>query len=121
MGAPVWGLFAAVVLFLSLEGFYLPTRFTMGPEGLGVRKIFSRAAIGWERFRRVYEDRHGLTLSPYRRRTFLEPYRSARVLYDGGDPGEIRRAVRRFCPGAEWIPPSGKSDAVDRAGTTHSA
>jgi hypothetical protein len=103
-----WGLFTVGVLFLSLEGFFLPTRYEIQGEVLILRKAFSRSALSWSAFRRVYEDRFGLTLSPFRRRTFLEPYRSARILFDGGEAEAIKRAVRERCGEAEWISPAGK-------------
>jgi hypothetical protein len=98
-----WGVFAAGVLFLSLESFFLPTRYELGASGLVVSKAFSSSKNPWEAFRRVYRDPHGLTLSPYRRRTFLEPYRSQRILFDGGDAEAISAEVRRRCPEADWI------------------
>ncbi len=110
MRSGFWGGFAALVLFFSLEGFYFRTRYEIAPEGVSVNRVFSKSRTEWGRFRRVYEDRHGLTLSPYRRRTILEPYRAARLLYDGGDPEAIRRAVRGFCPEAEWIAAGRKED-----------
>jgi hypothetical protein len=104
-----WGLFSVAALFLSLEAFFLPSHYQLGPEGVTLRKPFSRVQVTWDRFRRVHEDRHGLTLSPYTHRTFMEPYRSTRLLYDGGDPEAIRRAVRFLMrPGAEWRDPAGK-------------
>lgn len=108
MGSPVWGVFTFGVLFLSLESFFLPTRYEMREEGLAVNKKFSNSTFPWTGIRRVYEDGQGLTLSPYRRRTFLEPYRSARVLFDGGDRELIRREVRERCAAAEWIQPAAR-------------
>jgi hypothetical protein len=108
MRSPFWGLFALLVLGLSLEAFYFPTRYELGVENLTVVKVFSRAEASWARFRRVYEDRQGLTLSPYARRAFLEPYRSVRLLFDGGAKEAICAAVRaRLRPGTEWIGPQG--------------
>lgn len=103
MGSAVWGVFAAGILFLSLEAFFLPTRYALTSEGVGIRRGFSDGRHAWSDYRRVYADHNGLTLSPYRRRTLLEPYRSARLLFDGGDPDQIRATVRRLCAGAEWI------------------
>ncbi len=100
-----WGAFAGLVLVLSLEGFYFPTRFELLPGEVEVRRVFSRSRSGWGAIRRVYEDRHGLTLSPFRRRSILEPYRAIRLLYDGGDRDAIIRLVRERCPGADWIGP----------------
>jgi hypothetical protein len=101
----LWGVFAAGVLFLSLETFFLPSRYEAGALELVVQKAFSTGRTPWTTFRRVYEDQHGLTLSPYRRRAFLEPYRATRLLFDGGEATEIKEAVRARCPEAEWLGP----------------
>jgi hypothetical protein len=102
-----WGVFSGGVLFLSLEAFFLPTHYEITSGGLSIRKTFSKANGIWSVYRRVYEDRYGLTLSPYRHRTMLEPYRSARILFDGGDREAICRTIRSLCPEADWIPPKG--------------
>ena len=99
-----WGMFGWTVLFLSLEGFYFPTRYEMDEQGVRIARIFSRSARPWESIRRVYEDRSGLTLSPYRGRRFLEPYRALRLLFDGGDREEIVARVRASIGAeTEWL------------------
>lgn len=105
----LWGAFSAGALFLSLETFFLPSRYEAGPAELVVQKAFSNARTPWASFRRVYEDRHGLTLSPYRRRAILEAYRAVRLLFDGGDATAIRETVRARCPDAEWLGPGRRS------------
>jgi hypothetical protein len=101
----LWGVFSAGVLFLSLETFFLPSRYEAGASEMVVQKAFSTGRTPWASFRRVYEDRHGLTLSPYRRRAFIEPYRSTRLLFDGGEAAAIKDVVRTRCPEAEWLGP----------------
>ena len=101
----LWGVFSAGALFLSLETFFLPSRYEAGALDLVVQKAFSTGRTPWTSFRRVYEDRHGLTLSPYRRRAFMEPYRATRLLFDGGEATAIRDVVRARCPEAEWLGP----------------
>jgi hypothetical protein len=118
MRSVFWGVFAAGVLFLSLESFFLPTRYELGEQELSVRRLFSASRNPWGSFRRVYRDRHGLTLSPFRRRTFLEPYRAQRLLFDGADAEAVCAEVRRRCPEAEWVEVAGRKgpDAADRPG-----
>ena len=80
-----WGGFALLVLFLSLESYFLPTRYTVDAAGVRVTKIFSRVERPWNAFRGAWFDRVGVTLSPYSRRHWLEPYRALRVRW--GAPG----------------------------------
>lgn len=99
-----WAVFSVFVLFLSLEGFYLPTHYVLGPERVEIRRPFSKSDRSWSAFRRVYEDTRGLTLSPYAKRSMMEPYRALRLLFDGGERDEIIRVVRESIGAqVEWI------------------
>jgi len=94
MESAYWSVFALIVLFLSLESYFLPTRYTLGAQGLQVRKPFSRVERPWSAFRSAWFDRSGVTLSPFGRRHWLEPYRGVRLRYapPGQPPGgaEVR-------------------------------
>jgi hypothetical protein len=96
MQTAYWGIFAGLVLFLSLEGFYLPSRFQLGTEGVEVRKPFSRVVREWGTFRSAWFDRVGVTLSPFGRRHWLEPYRGIRLRYGVGPAAPRRAEVQRF-------------------------
>ncbi len=99
MGGAYWGVFAFGVLFLSLEAFFLPSRFELDAQGVVVHKPFSQASRPWNQFRRVVFDPFGVTLSPYSRRNWLDPYRSVRLRFPGGgraSAGPDREQVRRF-------------------------
>lgn len=99
-----WAFFSILVLFFSLEGFYLPTHYQLLPDRVHVSRVFSKSERPWSAFRRVYEDARGLTLSPYARRSVLEPYRALRLLFDGGERDEIIRVVRASIGvQVEWI------------------
>ncbi|MCK4414103.1 MAG: hypothetical protein KAY32_11210 [Candidatus Eisenbacteria sp.] len=96
MRTAYWGIFAGIVLFLSLEGFYLPSRFRLGADGVEVRKPFSRVTREWTHFRSVWFDGIGVTLSPFGRRHWLEPYRGVRLRYGVGPQAPAPAEVRRF-------------------------
>ncbi len=81
MGGAFWGAFAFVVLFLSLEAFFLPGSFELTERGVVVKKPFSQAERRWDQFRRVIFDADGITLSPFARRSWLETYRALRLRY----------------------------------------
>jgi len=99
MEGPYWSVFAFGVLFLSLEAFFLPSRFELGAQGVVVRKPFSQASRPWDQFRRVVFDPVGVTLSPFSRRHWLDPYRSVRLRFGCGrdrSQGADQEGVRRF-------------------------
>ncbi len=91
-----WSLFAFVVLFLSLEAFFLPSRFELDASGVTVKKPFSRVVRPWDHFRRVGFDRVGITLSPFRRRHWLDSYRSVRLRLSRASGGPTPAEVRGF-------------------------
>jgi hypothetical protein len=96
MQGAYWGVFSAGVLFLSLEGFFLASRFTLGTGGVTVQKAFSRSERPWSSFRSAWFDRHGVTLSPYPRRHWLENYRALRLRYGGGAAAPAPERVIAF-------------------------
>lgn len=79
-----WGIFAIVLLFLSLEAFFLPSRFELSEKGVRVYKAFSKVDRPWNHYRRVSSDQTGITLSPFRRRNWLEAYRATRLGFRSG-------------------------------------
>ncbi len=81
MKGSYWGIFALVVLFLSLEAFYFRSDYRLDETGASVRRPFSRGQKPWDSIRCVIIDRFGITLSPFRRRHFLEAYRSVRLRF----------------------------------------
>jgi hypothetical protein len=99
MKGAYWSIFAFGVLFLSLEAFFLPSRFELDAQGVVVHKPFSQASRPWGQFHRVVFDPFGVTLSPFSRRSWLDPYRAVRLRFPGGSgasAGPGREEVRRF-------------------------
>jgi hypothetical protein len=85
-------LFAFLVLFLSLESFFLASRYALGPEGVRVERAFSKSQRAWSSFRGAWFDGLGVTLSPFGRRHWLETYRALRLRY-GRTPAAPTREV----------------------------
>jgi hypothetical protein len=99
-----WGVFSFFVLFLSLESFYFPTRYRLEEGKVVVFRRFSRSEREWGIFRRCSLDSDGLTLSPFRKSTWLEAYRAIRLRFGSGNRDEVVAYVRgRLKPDAEWI------------------
>lgn len=99
-----WPFFSFAVLFLSLESFYFPTRFMLEEEKLTVIRRFSRSEREWGIFRRCIVDRDGMTLSPYRKPSFMDGYRSIRLRWGSVDRAQVVAFIRgRLAPDVEWI------------------
>jgi hypothetical protein len=89
MRSPYWGIFAFLVLFLSLESYFFATTYRLGEDGVEVRKRFSKSLRGWDTFRTVYVDRRGVTLSPYGGRSIMEPFRALRLHFWDNRPAVV--------------------------------
>lgn len=96
MRGAYWGCFAAMVLFLSLESFFLPTSYELSGSGVSVRKPFSRLERPWSAFRSAWFDPLGVTLSPFGRRHWLETYRGIRLRWGDRSATPGPDDVRRF-------------------------
>lgn len=90
-GHVAFGVGSLIVLFGSLNPFFSPTRFRMDDRGVEVFRWPTRKRRAWGDIRSGYVDRHGVTLSPFRGRSWLEPYRAVRLLFD-----DNRAAVLAF-------------------------
>ena len=100
MGSGYWAAFAFLVLFLSLEAFFLPGHFVLDDEGVAVKKAFSNARRPWDQFRRVVMQPGQITLSPFRRRHWLDNYRCLRLpLPPPSAAGPAAEEIRRFVLG----------------------
>jgi hypothetical protein len=111
-----WGIFSFVVLFLSVESFYFPTRFALSAEKLVVVRRFSRNEREWGAFRRCLVDSKGITLSPFSRSSWLEAYRAIRLRVTAENRDTVLRFLReRLGSQVEWVDlparPGRKGDA----------
>jgi hypothetical protein len=70
------------VLLLSLSRYFFPTRYRVDDEGVEATHIIGSTRRPWTALRTFAADGRGVTLSPYLRRTWLEPYRAVRLIYD---------------------------------------
>jgi len=77
-----YGILAVVILAGSLNPFFSPTDFRLDGEGVTVRRWPTRKARPWTDLHDCVIDRHGITLSPFVGRAWLEPYRGVRLLFD---------------------------------------
>jgi hypothetical protein len=97
-GGLVIGLLAVFVLAGGVGPFFVRTRYRLTPDEVSVSSLFQRVRRPWSDFRRAYVGGQGVSLSPFRRRHLLEPYRSVMLRY-GEHKEEILEWVRRYGPG----------------------
>lgn len=109
-----WAVFSFLVLFLSLEPFYFPTRFILEPEKVTVIRRFSRSEREWAAFKRCVVEAGAVILSPFRKASWLEEYRAVRLRFLRDNREAVLAYLRaRLGPDTEWITPSNrKKDAT---------
>jgi len=74
---------AVLLVWGQVAGFFLPTRFELGDDGVYVRGLVSRRKKPWGEFRSYYVDREGLLLSPFEERSRLERFRGVSLQFHG--------------------------------------
>ena len=89
-GEYFFGILALLILWGSIGPFFVTTRFIMDDAGVEINSPFLKRRRPWKDIRSYYVDRYGATLSPFAGRSWLEAYRSIRILY-----GEHEAAIRK--------------------------
>ena len=90
----VLGIAAPVFVLASLSSFLLPTEFRLTREAVEVKSLGVVRRRPWSEMRRFEEDRSGVFLSPFEKRSWLDAYRGVRL-----DPGGKRDQVVAFVKG----------------------
>jgi hypothetical protein len=85
-----FGILAFLILWGSIGPFFVSTRFIMDDAGVEIDSPFQKRRRSWKEIRSYYVDRYGATLSPFSGRSWLEAYRSIRILF-----GEHEAAIRK--------------------------
>ena len=92
-------LLSAAILVASLFSFFTRTTYRLDDEEVVIKSSVGRNAKRWSYFKRYYPDGKGITLSPFERKTRLEPFRSVRLLY-GSEKDEVVAFVAKKLDGA---------------------
>ena len=70
-----------VILVGSLHSYFFETSYSLSPEGIEVKGVFGTQRKPWASFKSFAIDRAGVSLSPFAKRSWLEHYRGARLLF----------------------------------------
>ena len=124
-GDRVLGVSAPLFILATVGSFIAKTEYRLTQESVEVRALGVARVRPWGEMRRATVDRHGVFLSPFEKRSWLEAYRGVRLPFggnrdqvvafvesklpvsveDGEEPGSGRRGRGRR-PGA-GAPPGG--------------
>jgi|GEM_PF-478682 len=95
--APFVIAFFALILFLSLRRFFLPTTYSLDDESVTMTTGGWQKKRKWSEFRNAYFYKVGIRLSPFEKPHFLDGFRSIFLRYgENGQGGskEIERFVK---------------------------
>jgi len=93
--AAMFGAGAAVIMFLAMHKFFLPTTYVLSKDLIEIRRVFHSLEADWERFRSFNYDDAGALLSPYEVPTRRAVFRSLFLMFDNGHKEEILAYLRR--------------------------
>jgi hypothetical protein len=76
----IFGVLGLIILFFSLHSYYFPTHYEATDDTIIVKNIFLTQRRGLAEFKKVYQGKNGVLLSPFRRKTFLNHFRGVFLL-----------------------------------------
>ncbi|UCF78116.1 MAG: hypothetical protein JSW03_08380 [Candidatus Eiseniibacteriota bacterium] len=85
---PFLALLSVVILVGSLHNYFFASTYSLSSKGVEIRGLFGTQKKEWSSFKSFWVDSGGVSLSPFRRRSWLEHYRGMRLLVSG-NRGEV--------------------------------
>ena len=92
-----WGFFAAIVLLVALQRFFLPSEYRVDAEGITARLPWRTQRCRWVAVRRFEHGERGGFLSSRARASALDAFRGMPLLFDR-HPEEVVACIRRHLP-----------------------
>ncbi|MDY0018102.1 MAG: hypothetical protein WC212_03490 [Candidatus Delongbacteria bacterium] len=72
---PTFGMIALILTILSLTEIFFPFKYKLYEKGLIVDRFFYKVKHEYGYYKKVYNDKNGVFLSPYRYQTRMESFR----------------------------------------------
>lgn len=89
-----WTILALVVLFTSLNAYFLPTTYILTDTEIIIDKKLFKNNLEWSRFRKYYITTTGIVLSPFTKRNFLDNFRGVHLLLPNENAEEIINFIK---------------------------
>jgi len=96
-GDRVLGVAAPLFILASVGSFIAKTEYRLTQESVEVRALGVARVRPWGEMRRATVDRHGVFLSPFEKRSWLEAYRGVRLPF-GGNRDQVVAFVESKLP-----------------------
>jgi hypothetical protein len=91
---------SVVIMLASLASFFVPTRYELDQEKVGIHYVLGKKEKPWSAFRSFYVDKNGVLLSPFPRPSRLENFRGIYVRFDQ-NKDRVVDFVKSKIPGPE--------------------
>lgn len=75
-----WGIFAFLILFFTNATFFTKTEYEIDDRKIVVKKFFYKIEKDWEWVKRIEVDKNGIFLSPFKKKSWLDPFRGIFLL-----------------------------------------
>ncbi len=95
-GSVAWACFSAGLLVLTLNRFFLPSRYVIDGESITARYPLRSMTMRWSELRRFHVDEYGGYLSNRPERSRLDAYRGIHLLFDEQRERVINEITRRL-------------------------
>lgn len=70
-----WAILGFIFLFFALHSYYFPTLYEVNGEGVIIKNIFATQKRKLSEFKKVYQGKNGVLLSPFKHKTLLNHFR----------------------------------------------
>lgn len=104
---------SVVIMLASLSTFFLPTRYELSQDKVGIYYVLGKKEKEWSVFRSFYVDKNGLLLSPFPNPSRLENFRGVYVRFDR-NKDQVVDFVRSKMPRPEAADSSRAAGAEER-------
>ncbi|MFH1421469.1 MAG: hypothetical protein ABIH42_01955 [Planctomycetota bacterium] len=81
---------SAVILFLSMSKFFLPTQYCADNNGISYSFLGIKKFREWKTFKNAYFHSTGIHLAPFEQPSSLDSFRGLFILYGKGNKAEIK-------------------------------
>ena len=89
-----WGIFAFIILLFSNLSFLTKTEYEITDEKIIIKRPFYKIEKDWEWVKRIEVDKNGVFLSPFLKKSWLDPFRGIFLLTN--NPEKIYEELRRM-------------------------
>jgi hypothetical protein len=97
-GDRMLGIAGPLFVLASLSSYLLPTHYRLTREAVEVRSLGVVRARPWSEMKRFDEDKAGVFLSPFEKRSWLDAYRGVRLALGGNRDQVVAFVEARLAP-----------------------